>query len=131
MKKIGNKVVLVIVILVAIFGLNTIAAIQTQNRVRQAGFEITEKYIPIQTEIFTIQKSMERGQKYLNIISLYDNAQLREQLETSLAEEVSTITASEKQMDAYLKEIKDSQLEDAVRKYEEFLAQVLIQFRDM
>lgn len=128
MKKIGNKVVLVIVILVAIFGLNTIAAIQTQNRVRQAGFEITEKYIPIQTEIFTIQKSMERGQKYLNIISLYDNAQLREQLETSLAEEVSTITASEKQIDAYLKEIKDSQLEDAVRKYEEFLAQVLIQF---
>ena len=74
---------------------------------------------------------MERGQKYLNIISLYDNAQLREQLETSLAEEVSTITASEKQIDAYLKEIKDSQLEDAVRKYEEFLAQVLIQFRDM
>lgn len=128
MKKIGNKVVLVIVILVAIFGLNTIAAIQTQNRVRQAGFEITEKYIPIQTEIFTIQKSMERGQKYLNIISLYDNAQLREQLETSLAEEVSTITASEKQIDAYLKKIKDSQLEDAVRKYEEFLAQVLIQF---
>ena len=128
MKKIGNKVVLVIVILVAIFGLNTIAAIQTQNRVRQAGFEITEKYIPIQTEIFTIQKSMERGQKYLNIISLYDNAQLREQLETSLAEEVSTITSSEKQIDAYLKEIKDSQLEDAIKKYEEFLAQVLSQF---
>ena len=91
MKKIGNKVVLVIVILVAIFGLNTIAAIQTQNRVRQAGFEITEKYIPIQTEIFTIQKSMERGQKYLNIISLYDNAQLRVQASIALGSDFQNL----------------------------------------
>ncbi len=128
MKKIGNKVVLVIVVLIAIFGLNTITAIQTQNRVQQAGLEITDKYIPIQTEIFTIQKSMERGQKYLNIISLYDNAELRQQLETALAEEVSTITSSEKQIDEYLKGIDDAELEDAIRQYEEFLAQVLAQF---
>lgn len=128
MKKIGNKVVLVIVVLIAIFGLNTITAIQTQNRVQQAGLEITDKYIPIQTEIFTIQKSMERGQKYLNIISLYDNAELRQQLETALAEEVSTITSSEKQIDKYLNGIDDAELEDAIRQYEEFLAQVLTQF---
>lgn len=72
-------------------------SISTQNRVKQAGLDITDEYIPIQTEIFTIQKSMERGQKYLNIISLYDNADLRSQLEkSSLADEVSTITESEK-----------------------------------
>lgn len=128
MKKIGNKVVLAIVILIAIFGLNTMTSVQTQNRVQQAGLEITDKYIPIQTEIFTIQKSMERGQKYLNIISLYDNAELRQQLETSLTEEVSTITASEKQIDKYLNGIDDAELEDAIRQYEEFLAQVLTQF---
>lgn len=92
MKKIGSKVLLMMVLFVVIFGLNTITSVRSQNRVKRSGLENTEQYIPIQTEIFTIQKSMERGQKYLNIISLYDNAELRQQLEGSLAEEVSTIT---------------------------------------
>ena len=100
MKKIGNKVLLMIVVFVIIFGLNTAASVSKQNQVRQAGLDITEEYLPIQTEIFTIQKSMERGQKYLNIITLYDNAQLREQLETALAEEVKVITESEANMNA-------------------------------
>ena len=72
MKKIGSKVLLMMVLFVVIFGLNTITSVRSQNRVKRSGLEITEQYIPIQTEIFTIQKSMERGQKYLNIISLYD-----------------------------------------------------------
>lgn len=71
MKKIGSKVLLMMVLFVVIFGLNTITSVRSQNRVKRSGLEITEQYIPIQTEIFTIQKSMERGQKYLNIISLY------------------------------------------------------------
>lgn len=64
---------------------------------------------------------MERGQKYLNIISLYDNAELRQQLEGSLAEEVSTITESEKKIDVYLKDNNNTKLKDAIKKYEEFL----------
>ena len=71
---------------------------------------------------------MERGQKYLNIISLYDNAELRQQLEGSLAEEVSTITESEKKIDVYLKDNNNTKLKDAIKKYEEFLDKVLLQF---
>ena len=113
MKKIGSKVLLMMVLFVVIFGLNTITSVRSQNRVKRSGLEITEQYIPIQTEIFTIQKSMERGQKYLNIISLYDNAELRQQLEGSLAEEVSTITESEKKIDVYLKDNNNTKLKDA------------------
>ena len=112
MKKIGNKVFLMIIIFVLIFGLNTVFSIRMQNSIKQAGLQITKQYIPIQTEIFTIQKSMERGQKYLNIISLYDDAELRQQLESSLAEEISTITASESKMDEYLKNIDNVELKD-------------------
>ena len=54
MKKIGNKVFLMILVFVAIFGINTVISIRTQNRVKQAGLDITDEYIPIQTEIFTI-----------------------------------------------------------------------------
>lgn len=128
MKKIGSKVLLMMVLFVVIFGLNTITSVRSQNRVKRSGLEITEQYIPIQTEIFTIQKSMERGQKYLNIISLYDNAELRQQLEGSLAEEVSTITESEKMIDVYLKDNNNTKLKDAIKKYEEFLDKVLLQF---
>ncbi|WP_455720628.1 methyl-accepting chemotaxis protein [Agathobacter sp.] len=128
MKKIGNKVFLMILVFVAIFGINTVISIRTQNRVKQAGLDITDEYIPIQTEIFTIQKSMERGQKYLNIISLYDNADLRSQLESSLADEVSTITESEKKIDSYLESVDDAELKSAVKKYEQFLSEVIVQF---
>ena len=128
MKKIGNKVFLMIIIFVLIFGLNTVFSIRAQNSIKQAGLQITKQYIPIQTEIFTIQKSMERGQKYLNIISLYDDAELRQQLESSLAEEISTITASESKMDEYLKNIDNVELKDKIHTYEDFLTEVISQF---
>ena len=82
---------LMIAVFVVIFGINTAVSVRTQKSVKLAGARITEQYIPIQTEIFNIQKSMERGQKYLNIISLYDDDDLRQQLETSLADEITTI----------------------------------------
>lgn len=128
MKKIRNKVLVMITIFVAIFILNVATAIYAQYNVTMAGEKITEYYIPIQTEIFTIQKSMERGQKYLNIISLYDNADLRAQLESALSEEIETIHASETKVDSYLSGIEDEKLESAMRAYTDFLEEVIVQF---
>lgn len=131
MKKIGSKVFLMILVFVAIFGINTAVSVKTQDRVKQAGLDITEEYIPIQTEIFAIQKSMERGQKYLNIISLYDNADLRSRLEESLADEVSIMTESEKKINDYLKDIENTDLKEAVKEYEQFLAEVILKFEQI
>ena len=104
MKKIGSKVLLMIIIFVLIFGLNTVFSIRAQNSVKQAGLQITKQYIPIQTEIFTIQKSMERGQKYLNIISLYDDAELRQQLGRFTGRgSVDDYGRARSKMDEYLK----------------------------
>ena len=121
MKKIGNKVLLMIAVFVVIFGINTAVSVRTQKSVKLAGARITEQYIPIQTEIFNIQKSMERGQKYLNIISLYDDDDLRQQLETSLADEITTIAESEKSISAYLEKMDQTDLADKIKNYEEFL----------
>ena len=66
---------------------------------------------------------MERGQKYLNIISLYDDAERRQRLESSLAEEIATITASESKMDEYLKNIDNVELKDKIHTYEDFLTE--------
>ena len=128
MKKIGNKVLLMIAVFVVIFGINTAVSVRTQKSVKLAGARITEQYIPIQTEIFNIQKSMERGQKYLNIISLYDDDDLRQQLETSLADEITTIAESEKSISAYLEKMDQTDLADKIKNYEEFLDSVIEQF---
>lgn len=128
MKKIGNKVLLMIAVFVVIFGINTAVSVRTQKSVKLAGARITEQYIPIQTEIFNIQKSMERGQKYLNIISLYDDDDLRQQLEISLADEITTIAESEKSISAYLEKMDQTDLADKIKNYEEFLDSVIEQF---
>lgn len=127
-EKIGNKVLLMIAVFVVIFGINTAVSVRTQKSVKLAGARITEQYIPIQTEIFNIQKSMERGQKYLNIISLYDDDDLRQQLETSLADEITTIAESEKSISAYLEKMDQTDLADKIKNYEEFLDSVIEQF---
>lgn len=71
---------------------------------------------------------MERGQKYLNIISLYDDDDLRQQLETSLADEITTIAESEKSISAYLEKMDQTDLADKIKNYEEFLDSVIEQF---
>lgn len=119
-EKIGNKVLLMIAVFVVIFGINTAVSVRTQKSVKLAGARITEQYIPIQTEIFNIQKSMERGQKYLNIISLYDDDDLRQQLETSLADEITTIAESEKSISAYLEKMDQTDLADKIKTMRSF-----------
>ncbi|MFR1024694.1 MAG: hypothetical protein ACLSFF_17595 [Roseburia intestinalis] len=41
-------------------------------------------------------------------------------MESSLAEEISTITASESKMDEYLKNIDNVELKDKIHTYEDF-----------
>ena len=116
------------VLFVVIFGLNTITSVRSQNRGKTVWIRNHGAVYSNSDRNIYDSKSMERGQKYLNIISLYDNAELRQQLEGSLAEEVSTITESEKKIDVYLKDNNNTKLKDAIKKYEEFLDKVLLQF---
>ena len=41
MKKIGSKVLLMMVLFVVIFGLNTITSVRSQNRVKRSGLEVS------------------------------------------------------------------------------------------
>ena len=131
MKKIGTKINLMLILLVVIFGLNGIISLTSQNKVSQAGGQITDYYIPVQDEIFTIQKSVERGQKYLNIISLYDNAELRQGLEASLQTEKETIDAEEQKIEKTLKGIGNEKLSASYAAYEDYLDQVVALFDEI
>ena len=56
MKKIGSKVLLMMVLFVVIFGLNTITSVRSQNRVKRSGLEITEQYIPFRQKYLRFKK---------------------------------------------------------------------------
>ena len=120
-----------LILLGVIFGLNGIISLTSQNKVSQAGGQITDYYIPVQDEIFTIQKSVERGQKYLNIISLYDNAELRQGLEVSLQSEKETIDTEEQKIEKILKGLGNEKLSASYAAYEDYLHQVVALFDEI
>ncbi|MCR5396492.1 MAG: hypothetical protein K6E64_03380, partial [Lachnospiraceae bacterium] len=89
-RKIGGKVFAMVMVLSAIFLINMATTLYTQSSIKEAGNTITRIYIPMQEDIFEMQKSVERTQKYLNIISLLDNADLRGGLESAMDGELAS-----------------------------------------
>ncbi|MCR5545649.1 MAG: methyl-accepting chemotaxis protein, partial [Lachnospiraceae bacterium] len=82
-------------------------------------------YIPMQEDIFEMQKSVERTQKYLNIISLLDNADLRGGLESAMDGELASIEARMNSIDGYLKNVNNSSLKSSYEAYASFVEQEL------
>lgn len=131
MKKIGTKINFMLTVLVAVFVLNGVVSLYSQNRVSQAGRQITDYYIPVQEDIFTMQKSVERGQKYLNIICLYDDPQLRRGLEESLQTEKDVMASKEKEIRERLDDLGNEGLKQSYLAYEAYLNDVIALFDDI
>lgn len=128
MKKIGNKVMLMVMLLFLIFLVNVGIAVITQQQVKNAGDMITECYLPVRSEISELEKSMERSQKYLNIIALYNNEELRTGLEAALAKETLSIAENEANIENYIAQTRDVDLSEAFFAYESYMEKVQEQF---
>lgn len=128
MKKIGSKIRIMLIALILIFVANGVTALYSNSKIAEAGNNITEYAIPVQNHIFSIQKSVERGQKYLNIICLYDNAELRAGLEESLGNEIETISTEEENIKALLEKLGNQDLQQSYLAYEDYLNQVVQMF---
>ncbi len=128
MKKIGNKVMIMVAVLFLIFLVNVVTSVVTQQQVKSAGENITECYLPVQGEISELQKSMERSQKYLNIIALYDNEELRTGLEEALAAEALSMAENETNIENHIAQTGDAELSGAFSRYESYMAKVQEQF---
>lgn len=120
MKKIGNKVLAMVLVLAVLVAVNAGATFYVQQEISMAGDEITDIYLPVEQKISSMQRSMEKVQKYINIISLYDNAELREGLEAALDEEYAKMTQSRKDIEEYLLQADSQDLNDAYTKYMNF-----------
>lgn len=120
MKKIGNKILLMLLVLALLIGINAGVSFYSHKLIQDAGAEITECYIPVEEEISNMQRSMEKLQKYINIISLYDNAELRMGLEQAIAGEYMGISASREVIETYLAKANNPTLSTAYTEYMSF-----------
>lgn len=120
MKKIGNKVLSMVLVLTALVVVNAGATFYVQQKISDAGTKITDCYLPVEQEISSMQRSMERVQKYVNIISLYDNAELREGLEYALAGEYALMEQQRIVIEEYLLQVNNQKLDDAYTEYMSF-----------
>lgn len=125
MRKIGTKIFWMMSLLIIIFAANVGMSFVTQNQMKTAGMKITECYLPAALEISEMQKAMERNQKYLNIISLYDDAELRMGLEAAMDAECTSILEREAKVDDYLEKAGDHDLLEQYKVYKDYMAQVL------
>ncbi len=124
MRKIGYKVFCVIFILVAIFLINAAVSLASLQKISREGSRISNCYLNVELEISELQKSVERSQKYINIISLYDDAELRGGLESSLQDELAVSQERTETVQQYLEEAGDGELIQAFDEYEVYVGQV-------
>lgn len=123
MKNIGGKVFSMVMVLSVIFLINTATTFYTQNSIKDSGEKITDYYMPAQEDIFELQKSVERTQKYLNIIALYDNAELRSGLEAAMDGELASIEERIHSVDGYLEKSDNLALKSSYEAYRDFVEQ--------
>ena len=116
-RNIGTKVLSMIMILAVIFAITVGTTMYSQMLVKQNGEAITERYIPILQNTYEMQKSIEKSMKYLNIITLYDNAELRQGLEAALDVELQNIAASEEAVSGLLAQADNQDMSDKYAAY--------------
>lgn len=130
-RNIGTKVLSMIMILAVIFAITVGTTMYSQMLVKQNGEAITERYIPILQNTYEMQKSIEKSMKYLNIIALYDNAELRQSLETALDVELQNIAASEKTVSELLAQADNQDMSDKYTAYISYVHKMVDMTREI
>lgn len=130
-RNIGTKVLSMIMILAVIFAITVGTTMYSQMLVKQNGEAITERYIPILQNTYEMQKSIEKSMKYLNIITLYDNAELRQSLETALDVELQNIAASEKTVSELLAQADNQDMSDKYTAYISYVHKMVDMTREI
>lgn len=123
-KKIGSKILAILIVLAVIFGLNAAGTFYCLNNIDKSGTVMTDEYVPMEMHYAEITRTVERSQKYINIIALYDNADLRAGLETALQSDYATVQDEIESIDKLMKKTGDKSLSNAYQDYKEYVLSV-------
>ncbi|MBR1572056.1 MAG: methyl-accepting chemotaxis protein [Lachnospiraceae bacterium] len=120
-RKIGTRVMAMIMILAVIFAITVGTTTYSQALVKDNGEAISVRYVPMLQNTYEMQKSIEKSMKYLNIIALYDEPGLREGLEAALELEVQNVSLSDKVIKGLVAQTNDK---DLSAKYDDYISYV-------
>ena len=124
MKRIGAKVFSMLLVLTIIFGINAAATFYCLNNIKVAGSVVSEEYLPLEVHYAEVSRTMERSQKYINIIILYDNADLRGGLEMALQGDYAIVNEELDAMDQIISSLDNEKLRGVFEEYRAFVLSV-------
>ena len=120
MKKIGAKVLAMLLILAVVFGINAAATFYGLSNVQKSGTVVSEQYLPLEIHYGEVTRTVERSMKYINIIALFDNPDLRMGLEGALQGDYAIAQEHLSEMDKLITSIGDTRLREAFDVYQDY-----------
>lgn len=131
MKKIGTKVLCMIVVLAFIFGLNAVVSLRALNSVEHSGKTISENYMQLQVNYGELGLCMERSQKYINIICAAPDSEVAAGVGQAMLGDWETAQGKIENMQYYVDVIDNQTLSDAWTTYRLYLEEVFAMMLDM
>ncbi|MDD6155628.1 MAG: methyl-accepting chemotaxis protein [Lachnospiraceae bacterium] len=131
MKKIGAKVFVMIMILFAIVLVNTGVTYSSLQVIQREGARVSNIYLPLEIATSNMEKSVERSQKYINIITAYtpdtftgDYKATITGIENGLKADKENAAAEKEKIVAFVEQSNDTQLMQAWEAYSAYLDEV-------
>lgn len=131
MKKIGTKVLCMLVVLAFIFGLNAVVSLSALNSVEHSGKTISENYMQLQVNYGELGLCMERSQKYINIICAAPDSEVAAGVGQAMLGDWETAQGKIENMQYYVDVIDNQTLSDAWTTYRLYLEEVFAMMLDM
>lgn len=130
-KRIGVKVFAMVLVLAVLFGINSMITASGLQQLKRAGDTISSDYVQAEVQYGELGKILERGQKYINIICLFDNADVRAGLEQALGTDWKMCQEKMKLMTTYVEHIGDSELQSNYQDYQAYIEKVYQEIFEM
>lgn len=129
-KKIGTKIfamVAILVVIMFVYAGVTFVALQT---IREEGEMISERYLPLELATAEVEKSVERSQKYINILTMttpeemFDYENTKAGIEAGMDSDRAKSDQGLADMEKYVQEIGDEELITTFEAYREHIVTV-------
>ncbi len=129
-RKIGTKIfamVAVLVLIIFVYAGVTFVSLQT---IREEGEIISECYLPLELSTAEVEKSVERSQKYINILTMttpeemFDYENTKAGIEAGMANDRAITDEELANMEKYINKIGDKKLSETFEAYKEYLLAV-------
>ncbi len=130
-RKIGVKVLAMVLVLAVLFGINSMITASGLQQLKRAGDTISSDYVQAEVQYGELGKILERGQKYINIICMFDNADVRGGLEQALALDWEQCQEKMNLMNSYIDHIGDRELQDNYQDYQDYIEKVYQEIFEM